>query len=451
MLTHPAAAADLPAPPPYKQLRYDENYEYLRDPARRTDLLDPIKYIPLTESGTTYLSLGGEARERYEYFHHSLWGRGPQDDDGYLLQRYLLHADLHASEYFRAFVQLQSSIETDRVGGPRPTDKDLLELHQAFFDLKAPFPSASVTLRVGRQELEYGSSRLLSFREGPNNRSSFDGLKLFTQIAATRLDLFAAKPVETRPDLFDDGPQGGQKLWGLYTVTPLAPDLGLNADFYYIGLERRSAVFAQGPASELRHTFGARVSRKQGNWDCNYEFVYQSGTFGAGDISAWTAASDQGYTFHNVAWKPRLGFKADATSGDQDPKNPDLQTFNPLFPRGAYFGEPALIGPANHIDLHPELDLHPWSNLTFTLDWDFFWRESIHDGIYGPAVNVVVPPGQSRARYVGDQLQALVEWKIERHISLTGVYARFFAGEFLKETTPGKDVDYVSAWLTFKF
>ena len=27
----------------------------------------------------------------------------------------------------------------------------------------------------------------------------------------------------------------------------------------------------------------------------------------------------------------------------------------------------------------------------------------------------------------------------------------FFAGDFLKETQPGKEVDYVSTWLTFKF
>jgi hypothetical protein len=30
-------------PPAFKQLRYDENYAYLRDPARRSDYLDPEK------------------------------------------------------------------------------------------------------------------------------------------------------------------------------------------------------------------------------------------------------------------------------------------------------------------------------------------------------------------------------------------------------------------------
>ena len=37
------AGSDVPT---YKLLRYDEDYSYLKDPARRTDFWDPIKYIP---------------------------------------------------------------------------------------------------------------------------------------------------------------------------------------------------------------------------------------------------------------------------------------------------------------------------------------------------------------------------------------------------------------------
>src|SRR5262249_54278179 len=142
---------------------------------------------------------------------------------------------------------------------------------------------------------------------------------------------------------------------------------------------------------------------------------------------------------------------ANVTSGDNDPHSPDLQTFNPLFPRGAYFGEPALIGPANHIDVHPQLDLELRKNVLLMFCWDYFWRESVHDGIYGPAVNLIQSGRTSDARYVGNQAEALLEWKLDRHFTVSADYAHFFAGDFLKETTPGKDVDYVSAWITYKF
>src|SRR5947209_162211 len=96
------------SPPPFKKLRYDENYEYLRHPSQSADYLDAIKFIPLNAEGDRFLTLGGEIRERYEYYHNNLWGRGPQDDDGYVLQRYMVHADVHLSAAFRVFTQFKS-------------------------------------------------------------------------------------------------------------------------------------------------------------------------------------------------------------------------------------------------------------------------------------------------------------------------------------------------------
>ncbi len=438
--------------PTYRMLRYDEDWSPLRDPAMHNDWFDPVKFIPLDGEGDWFLTLGGEARERYEYFHNSQWGRGPQDDNGYLLQRYMLHADVHLGEPFRAFVQFKSGLEDGRNGESRPTDEDKLDLHQAFFDVKFTRANKdSGTLRVGRQELAYGSSRLISVRESPNVRQSFDGAKLILQAGDWRVDVFATKPVGTKPDVFDDDPESGKALWGVYAVRPVPWLSGANVDMYYLGLQRDDAQFDQGTARELRHSIGTRFWGRRDGWDYNFEFVSQFGTFSAGDILAWTAASDTGYTFTHAPLHPRLSLKADITSGDRDPNNPDLQTFNPLFPRGAYFSETSLIGPANHIDLHPGIELKPARDVMLQLDWDFFWRESTHDGIYGNAVNLVRSGQTSDARYVGNQAQAYLEWQFARHFTFAVVYAHFFAGAFLKETAPGKDVDYASAWTAFKF
>ena len=452
LLTPAAGSTPPPGPPPFKKLRYDESYEYLRDPGHPSDYLDAIKFIPLNTNRDWYLTLGGEIRERFEYYHNNLWGRGPQDDNGYLLQRYMIHADAHLGDYFRLFAQFKSGLEDDRNGGPRPTDRDDFDLHQAFFDARIPWSDTdSLTLRAGRQELAYGSSRLVLFREEPNVRRSFDGLKVILEWHGWRLDAFVVKPVRTRTGVFDDDPDPDQNFWGLYAVTPVSWLPGGNIDFYYLGLDRKNASFAQGTAHELRHSIGTRIWGRKSAWDYNLEFVYQFGTFGSGDIQAWTAASDVGFTFENAPLEPRLGLKANVTSGDNNPNNPDLQTFNPLFPRGAYFGEPALIGPANHIDVHPELALALHRNLILTLNWDCFWRENTHDGIYGPAVNVIQSGRTSDARYVGHQAEVMWEWRVDRHITFTADYAHFFAGDFLKQTTPGKDVGYFSLWVTFRF
>ena len=52
-----------------------------------------------------------------------------------------------------------------------------------------------------------------------------------------------------------------------------------------------------------------------------------------------------------------------------------LQSFNPLFPRGSYFGENQMIGPVNHIDLHRPWTYTHWKRVTLTPSWDLFWRE----------------------------------------------------------------------------
>jgi hypothetical protein len=101
-----------------------------------------------------------------------------------------------------------------------------------------------------------------------------------------------------------------------------------------------------------RRARGARPWRTSGPLDYNLEIVAQTGRFGDDDIRAWTIASDTGYRIE-AAGSPRVGLRADITSGDRNPGDTRLGTFNPLFPKGAYFGLIASAGPANRMDLHP--------------------------------------------------------------------------------------------------
>jgi len=438
-------------PPAYRALRYDEDWRYLRDPARAIDPLDALKYIPLDEPGEAWLSFGGEARERYEHFHEAQWGAGPQDRDGYLMQRYLLHGDLHLSEQARVFGQLQSGIVTGRNGGPRPTDEDRLDVHQAFLDVEGKLAgSGTLTARLGRQELQYGSLRLISAREGPNVRQSFDGARLLFASGDWHVDAFVTRPVATDPGAFDDDADGSRAFYGVYATgpMPLLPDG--HADAYFLELDRDTATYVQGRAEEKRRSLGTRWFGKPKPWDYDFEFVWQFGSFDGGDIQAWTVASDTGCTL-SLPWQPRLSLKADIASGDGDRATPGLQTFQAMFPRGAYFGEPALIGPANIIDLHPAIAVEPAAGLRCYADWDVFCRASKDDGIYNAAIVPLRSGAGSDRSLIGNQLQVGTEWALQRHATLTVVYAHFFAGPFLRDTGASEDVDYFSAWITLKF
>src|SRR5262249_30763250 len=145
------ASAQGTSAPPFQIVRHDEDYSYLSDPARRTDAMDAIKYISLSRSRPdVYLSLGGEGRERRQGFDHANWL--PLPTDTFLLQRYMLSADLHLGSRVRVFANFKSGLQDGRTGGPRPTDEDKLDVHEAFVDLSIGEKNAAI-VRIGRREL----------------------------------------------------------------------------------------------------------------------------------------------------------------------------------------------------------------------------------------------------------------------------------------------------------
>lgn len=437
--------------PGYQTLRYNEDWSWLRDPERRSDLFDPLKHVAPATGSNTYLSLGGEARLKYERYDEPVLNQQPEDRDGFLLQRYLLHADLHVTRRFRAFAQLQSSLEHGRTGGPRPTDRDDVDLHQAFFDV-VPWSETDreLTVRAGRQEMAFGSQRLVSVRESPNNRLAFDALHVLARLTDWHGDVWLSRPVEVDDGAFDDQGIDTTAFWGGYVTGPLPWVTGLNADFYYLGLSRDGARFARGSADETRHSLGMRLFGKRGAFDWNFEFVGQFGSFGSDDILAWTAASDTGRTFADAPARPRVFLRADVASGDRGGST--LGTFNPLFPRGAYFNEAGLIGPQNLMDLQPGVEVAPTKSLKLTASCDFVWRESLEDGVYGVASNLQIAPGSSDERFVGTFPSLTLSWQVGRHLNLSLNYVACIFGGFVEESRPQqRDGNYVSAVASHRF
>jgi Alginate export len=283
----------------------------------------------------------------------------------------------------------------------------------------------------------------------------FDAVRLIGEFGPPsrrwRVDGFFSQPVEVDPQVFRDWGDQDQTFWGVYATSPFGAIQGAGIDLYYLGLRHPDAVFNQGVADELRHTVGSRLFGKTGPWDYNCEAILQFGEFGSGDIFAWSVATDINYTLEAVPMQPRLGIEVSIISGDDDPEDGDLGTFNALFPRGNYFGESSLIGPANLINLHPNVRLKLTKDITLEPCWDFFWRYSTDDGIYNPAGILVQAPNGSDERYIGSEASLLLNWQVNREFSVRAGYSHFFAGSFLKDAGPGEDVDYFSVTLAYRF
>src|SRR5271170_5064636 len=273
----------------YNLLRENDDWSFLADPSLRSDFWDPIKYIPLG-CVTCYVSFGGEIREAFEQVGNDNWGK-QRYTNAFLLQRYMLHSDWHLGENFRIFVQLKSGLEDFRAGGPRPIDEKRLDFEAAFLEIGNTHKKNWAVLRIGRQELNYGSGRLVSVREGPNVRQSFDGLKIRSKVGAWNVDAWAVRPDLDKFGFFDNVPDHTTAFWGVYATRPLRG--GVSYDLYYLGLDRKNATFERGTATELRHSLGGRlwrpIAKKEPGLDFDYEGVVQLGTFGSDDVRAWTA------------------------------------------------------------------------------------------------------------------------------------------------------------------
>lgn len=436
--------------PAFKSLRYDEDYQFLKKDSS-INWYRKTKYHALSQSGDTYISFGGEIRYQYFRFKNEEWGAAPEDKDGYLLTRYLGHADFHTGKYFRAFVQLQSSLANGMVKTPSPADENQLDVHQAFLDVRLPLKQEQqLIVRLGRQELSYGSQRLVSVRDGPNNRQSFDAAKLLFMAKRIKADVFFSHYVKSSRLVFDDEYMKGTKFWGTYLVFNQARVLQ-NVDLYYFGLWKPSALFDNGKGEELRHSIGARLWNTVNGFRYDVEGVYQFGSLEEKEIDAWTLSLNGGYKFSNIRLKPEIGLKTELISGNRNYGGNKLQTFNPLFPRGGYFGLAALIGPSNLFDIHPSLSLDLSKKLFLNFDSDLFWRYSKHDGLYGPSTALIYSGKTSSQLYAGSQYSTDLVYTPNNYLYFRGEFTWFKAGDFFKEAGPGKDIFFTCTTMQLKF
>jgi hypothetical protein len=393
------------------------------------------------------IAAGGEVRQEYEWFDNEEWGAEVPDSSGYWLQRYMLYADAPLSRRVRLYGQLKSGIEVGRAGGPRGSDVDRLDLNQAFVDVSF----GPVTVRAGRQELVFGTQRLISGRDGPNVRQAFDGGTVVLQRGRWRTDGFASRYVSTETGVFDDSPDTGRSLWGVYAVRSLAQDEGKGVDLYYLGYRREAATFDQEQGREIRHSWGARLWQTSGAVDYNFEAIVQTGHLDDTTIRAWGIASDTGRRIETAPGRPRLALRANITSGDQDRDDDRLGTFNPLFPRGGYFGLIASAGPSNEMDLHPLVMVNPRDGLTITTGWLFFWRHRIDDGIYATSGSLLRSAAGTRSRFVGHSPGVEVLWQVTQQLSVLGNASLFTAGPFIRESGPAETISFLAVWMRFRF
>jgi len=435
-------------PADYNIERWNEDYSYLRE-AAPTDFFDPIKYMPLNANGDVYLSFGGQARYRFDYFNNSNFGAGVQDENGFHLFRLLANVDAHFGPNIRVFFQGISALEADRSGGPRPGDTDDIDIQQLFGDFRVPIDdSRALTFRVGRQELIYGAQRLISPNDWANVRRTFDGAKVSLSLPNDTLDAFWTQPViSTKRKLNSD--DDNTSFAGIYNVTALPmvlPEANTKVDAYFLALNQtRSSTVA---VSNDTYTVGGRFHSTPAPWDMDVEGDWQFGRFDSQRLCAYSIAAEGGYTFSNIIFSPRAWLGFDLASGSGS----GAHRFNQLFPpQYMYLGHLYALGRQNLIDLHPGVSLSLRHDITLSAEEHIFWRQNSSDGLYNLTGGVVRAADGSKDAYVGNELDLSATWQIQRHLFAYVGWAHFFTGTFIEQTGAHADMDFFYTSVTFTF
>ncbi|MFQ5928405.1 MAG: alginate export family protein [Acidobacteriota bacterium] len=455
--TQPAekSEAGSSAPPSYQNLRYQENWSSRRR-QNGDGLWHSLKLIPLSDDGNTYLSFGGQFRIRSEFWSDFAFGDTDFFDDTFGLLRVRLHSDLHLGSQLRLFVEGKSALATGRElpGGLRTLDVDSADLQNAFLDLDLPLENeASLTFRVGRQELQFGKQRLVSPLDWSNTRPRmFDGFRGILRFRSWRVDGFWSRFVRLRKYAFNNH-DSGTDFFGLHASGQL-PHSPLTLDIYWLGLEREGTALAGVAPGEERHTIGSRLGGKlsQQPWDFDLEAAYQFGHKGSRDIEAFMVASQLGYALSAVKIRPRLYLGFDFASGDEDPFDNTVQTFDQLFPLGhAYFGFIDAVGRKNIVDLSQGVSFQPMRRMSIRIDGHFFWRAEDRDALYNAGSGILREGAPGSSKRVGSEIDLTWRYSIDRHTLIFLGFSHFFAGDFIRETGPDKDIDFGYMTLQYTF
>jgi len=460
--------------PAYQWMRFNEDWSVLRgrDLSKTDDFWDRLKFIPLTPDGSVYLSLGGQARERAEYYHNFLFGDStPEKSDAYLLTRLRLSADLHVTDYFRIFGEGRSSWATDRdlTGGATNGFESRFTLLNAFGDVRVPLgDGGSATVRGGRFEMIYGSQRMISSADYTNITRTFDGGAGILDIAGWTITGFWTIPVIADVDITNfpfHRVTPHQSLFGIFgtnareyypgfplspTATPRWP---INLDLYWFGVNNEVGSFNGTAGREERHTLGGRTWGKVGETGLDYELegAGQFGTIGNQSIAAGMVTAVVGYALPVTHWSPRVYVAFDYASGDGS-RGGKVGTYNQLFANTHIFlGYIDYIGRQNIISGNGGVSVSPIKDLTLSLQQYFFWRASDQDALYNKSGGILRPGTTTTARYVGAELDLLANYSFTRHLLGYVGYSHFFPGEFIDKTGPSKSSDFVYAAFQYTF
>ena len=399
-----------------------------------------------------WLSISGSFRLRYESMDNTFRLVGPGHDE-LLVSRLLVHAQATGERFYGGFELQDSRAWLDGELTPVGTDDvNALEPLRAYIGYK----NEDFDIQVGRMTMDVGSRRLVSRNRMRNTINAFTGVRVrWSTPGGVGLDAFLTMPVARLPDNLErdrmrnnefelDQEHRERVLWGLHLA-----DLGISGridtEAYLIGIREKDR-----PGLPTRNrdflTAGLRAHHAGDVWAYELEAAIQHGKNRASaqpsdtadlDHRAWFAHSEVSRKLHG-SWEPRVIFRFDYASGDDDPNDGEFNRFDTLYgDRRWEFGPTGIYGALTRSNiLSPGIALRsqPGPSTDFRIDYRAAWLASKRDVM--PTAALRDPDGNSGS-FAGHQIDLRWRWwSASRNLTVDLTAAYLWKGEFL-EKAPG--------------
>jgi Alginate export len=308
---------------------------------------------------------------------------------------------------------------------------------------------------AGRQMFSFGDERVIGPSDWSNQGRTFDTVRLDIHQPGMKVSVFAASVIIPVDGQIDHHIQGNN-IYGIYSsFTHLVPHMTLEPYVLWrVAPGNLSLPETAGLGHMSEVTTGARLAGTlPANFDYDVEMNKQTGSLGPKSIDAWGGHWNLGYTFNNARTQPRLFLEYDYASGN---KNPNSNTW----------GTHDQIYASNH-DKIDFADQFSWKNIEdirtgvsekvakkWTLNeiFDDMWLATKNDAVYGDGGVVAIPAHpNATSNHLGTELDLVANYEENHHVTYGFGFAHLFAGQYLKETTKGKDNNYPFAYVTYTF
>lgn len=386
------------------------------------------------------------------------------NDDNWLLNRFRFGLTVKPADWITVYAQGQDAREwfSDRPNipgqfGAEGTDE--FDLRQGYVEI-ADYSKSPWGLRLGRQTLAFGDQRLIGPLEWTNLARSFDAARVTYKGKGWSVDGFASSVVTAERGRFNESDLGNgtgtgrdQVFSGLYLTTNA---LGFQTtDLYALELHENTAT---GDTDFV--TLGTRwksTAGHFGSWDYDTEFAVQTGEVAGRDLASFASHVGGGYTVADGLLKgSRFGLEYNFATGDRNPDDDDVETFQNLFPTNhIYYGFMDAFSWQNLHDVAVTWKANPWKSVTTRLDFHAFWLAETTDSWYRANGVTTVRPlnaaAEAASRFAGTELDFVVTWQANTHLAFEAGYCRFFAGDYLADTGASDDANFGYAQTTISF